>query len=158
MIHGVGRPQDDSRNPLWTYAHVPHAYAGDATKAIVDQIERFAPGFRDRIIGTAVRSTTEMSLYNPNYVGGDVIGGASSLTQLLFRPRSPSIRTSPVFRARTSARRRRHLGRARTGCAARTPPDEPWLDCAAIPRLRAASSWPTLGVTTRDEGNPTDGQ
>ena len=87
MIHGVGRPQDDSRNPLWTYAHVPHAYTGDATKAIIDQIERFAPGFRDRIIGTAVRSTTEMSLYNPNYVGGDVIGGASSLTQLLFRPR-----------------------------------------------------------------------
>ena len=74
-------------NPLWTYAHVPHAYAGDATTAIVDQIERFAPGFRDRIIGTAVRSTTEMSLYNPNYVGGDVIGGASSFTQLLFRPR-----------------------------------------------------------------------
>ena len=74
-------------NPLWTYAHVPHAYAGDATKAIIAQIERFAPGFRDRIIGTAVRSTTEMSLYNPNYVGGDVIGGASSFTQLLFRPR-----------------------------------------------------------------------
>ena len=74
-------------NPLWTYAHVPHGYAGDATKAIIDQIERFAPGFRDRIIGTAVRSTTEMSRYNPNYVGGDVIGGASSFTQLLFRPR-----------------------------------------------------------------------
>ncbi len=74
-------------NPLWTYAHVPHAYTGDATKAIIDQIERFAPGFRDRIIGTAIRSTTEMSRYNPNYVGGDVIGGASSFTQLLFRPR-----------------------------------------------------------------------
>ena len=74
-------------NPLWTYAHVPHAYAGDATEAIIAQIERFAPGFRDRIIGTAVRSTTEMSVDNPNYVGGDVIGGASSLTQLLFRPR-----------------------------------------------------------------------
>jgi phytoene dehydrogenase-like protein len=74
-------------HPLWTYAHVPHAYTGDATDAITAQIERFAPGFRERIIGTAVRSTTEMSAYNPNYVGGDVIGGASSLTQLLFRPR-----------------------------------------------------------------------
>lgn len=74
-------------HPLWTYAHVPHAYTGDATEAIIAQIERFAPGFRDRIIGTAVRSTTEMSAYNPNYVGGDIIGGASSLTQLLFRPR-----------------------------------------------------------------------
>ncbi|MEO6156278.1 MAG: NAD(P)/FAD-dependent oxidoreductase, partial [Ilumatobacteraceae bacterium] len=74
-------------HPLWTYAHVPHGYTGDATDAIVAQIERFAPGFRDRIIGTAVRSTTEMAVYNPNFVGGDIIGGASSLTQLLFRPR-----------------------------------------------------------------------
>ena len=74
-------------HPVWSYAHVPHAYAGDATEAIVAQIERFAPGFRERIIGTAVRSTTEMSVCNPNYVGGDIIGGASSLRQLLFRPR-----------------------------------------------------------------------
>jgi phytoene dehydrogenase-like protein len=74
-------------HPLWTYAHVPHAYTGDATAAIVAQIERFAPGFRERIAGIAVRSTTELSAYNPNFVGGDVIGGASSPTQLLFRPR-----------------------------------------------------------------------
>jgi phytoene dehydrogenase-like protein len=74
-------------HPVWTYAHVPHAYAGDATDAIVAQIERFAPGFRERVVGTAVRSTTEMSAYNANYVGGDVIGGASSPKQLLFRPR-----------------------------------------------------------------------
>ncbi len=74
-------------NPLWTYAHVPHAYRGDATEAVIGQIERFAPGFRDRIVGMAVRSTTEMSVDNANYVGGDIIGGASSMTQLLFRPR-----------------------------------------------------------------------
>ncbi len=74
-------------HPLWTYAHVPHGYAGDATDAIISQVERFAPGFRDRIIGTAVRSTTEMSIHNANYVGGDIIGGASSPKQLLFRPR-----------------------------------------------------------------------
>jgi phytoene dehydrogenase-like protein len=74
-------------HPLWAYAHVPHAYTGDATEAITAQIERFAPGFREQIVGTAVRSATEMSVYNANYVGGDVIGGASSLKQLLFRPR-----------------------------------------------------------------------
>ena len=74
-------------HPLWTYAHVPHGYGGDATEPMIAQIERFAPGFRERIVGMAVRSSTEMSVYNPNYVGGDVIGGASSLTQLLFRPR-----------------------------------------------------------------------
>lgn len=74
-------------NPLWTYAHVPHGYSGDATAAIIAQIERFAPGFRERIVGTAVRTTTEMSVYNANYIGGDIIGGAASPTQLLFRPR-----------------------------------------------------------------------
>jgi phytoene dehydrogenase-like protein len=74
-------------HPVWSYAHVPRAYAGDATEAIIAQIERFAPGFRERIIGTAVRSATEMSVYNANYVGGDVIGGASSAAQILFRPR-----------------------------------------------------------------------
>ncbi|MEL6982833.1 MAG: FAD-dependent oxidoreductase, partial [Actinomycetota bacterium] len=74
-------------HPVWTYAHVPNGYTGDATEAIVTQIERFAPGFRDRIVGTAVRSTTELSATNPNHVGGDIIGGASTPTQLVFRPR-----------------------------------------------------------------------
>lgn len=74
-------------NPLWTYAHVPQGYTGDATEAIIGQIERFAPGFRDRVVGVAVRSATEMAVYNPNYVGGDIIGGAASLRQTVFRPR-----------------------------------------------------------------------
>lgn len=74
-------------HPIWTYAHVPNGYTGDATDAVVRQIERFAPGFRDRIVGTAVRTTTEMSVYNPNFVGGDIIGGAASPWQLVFRPR-----------------------------------------------------------------------
>ncbi len=74
-------------HPLWTYAHVPHGYTGDATEAIIAQVERFAPGFSERVVGTAVRSTTEMSVYNPNYIGGDILSGASSPGQLLFRPR-----------------------------------------------------------------------
>lgn len=74
-------------HPLWTYAHVPHGYTGDATESIIGQIERFAPGFRDRVVGTAVRSATEMATYNPNYVGGDIMGGAASLSQTVFRPR-----------------------------------------------------------------------
>jgi phytoene dehydrogenase-like protein len=74
-------------HPLWTYAHVPHGYTGDATEAIIAQIERFAPGFRERVVGMAVRSTTEMSAGNANYVGGDIIGGAATPGQLLFRPR-----------------------------------------------------------------------
>jgi phytoene dehydrogenase-like protein len=74
-------------HPLWSYAHVPNGYSGDATEAITAQIERFAPGFREQIVATNSRSATEMSVYNPNYIGGDIIGGASSLKQLLFRPR-----------------------------------------------------------------------
>lgn len=74
-------------NPLWTYAHVPAGYPGDATQAIIGQIERFAPGFREQVVGIAVRSATEMAVYNPNYVGGDIIGGAASLMQTVFRPR-----------------------------------------------------------------------
>ncbi|TSD93668.1 NAD(P)/FAD-dependent oxidoreductase [Skermania sp. ID1734] len=74
-------------HPLWTYAHVPNGYSGDATEAIIAQIERFAPGFREQIVGMAVRSTTEMSVYNPNYVGGDIMTGAKDIRQLIFGPR-----------------------------------------------------------------------
>jgi len=77
-------------HPLWTYAHVPHGFEGDATEAIVGQVERFAPGFRDRISRTFVRSATELARYNRNYVGGDIATGANSLRQLLVRPR-PSL-------------------------------------------------------------------
>ena len=74
-------------HPVWSYAHVPNGYTGDATAAITQQIERFAPGFRERIVGMAVRSTTELAIRNANYIGGDIIGGASSPAQLLLRPR-----------------------------------------------------------------------
>ncbi|GAB4586938.1 phytoene desaturase family protein [Nocardia sp. IFM 10818] len=74
-------------HPVYAYAHVPHGFTGDATSAIIDHIERFAPGFRDRIIATSVTSTTDLAAANPNFVGGDVIGGAASPPQLLTRPR-----------------------------------------------------------------------
>ena len=74
-------------HPLWTYAHVPNGYTGDATSAIIAQIERFAPGFRDRIVGHTVRTTTQMAAYNPNYVGGDIMTGAKDIRQLTFGPR-----------------------------------------------------------------------
>ncbi|MFC6063964.1 phytoene desaturase family protein [Streptomyces ochraceiscleroticus] len=74
-------------HPLWTYAHVPHGYTGDASQAIIAQIERFAPGFRERIIGMAVRSTSDLPGHNPNYVGGDILTGAKDPAQLLLGPR-----------------------------------------------------------------------
>jgi phytoene dehydrogenase-like protein len=74
-------------HPIWAYAHVPNGYTGDATEAIIDQIERFAPGVRDRIVGQHVMSPTDLQAYNPNYVGGDIAGGANDPRQLLLRPR-----------------------------------------------------------------------
>ena len=73
--------------PIWAYAHVPNGYDGDATEALIDQIERFAPGLRERIVGRFVRSTAEMPAYNANYVGGDIITGANTPWQTTIRPR-----------------------------------------------------------------------
>ena len=74
-------------HPIWTYAHVPNGYTGDASEAIIDQIERFAPGVRKRIVARAVRLTTEMPTYNPNYVGGDIVTGSNDPGQVALRPR-----------------------------------------------------------------------
>ena len=74
-------------HPIWSYAHVPNGYTGDATEAILGQIERFAPGFRERIVATSVRTPADIVAYNSNYVGGDIITGANTPVQILFRPR-----------------------------------------------------------------------
>src|SRR4029077_10477473 len=74
-------------HPVWSYAHVPRGWTGDATDAITSQIERFAPGFRDRVVGMAVRSTTGFAEYNPNYVGGNILTGSKDVRQLLLGPR-----------------------------------------------------------------------
>ena len=73
--------------PVYAYAHVPAGYDGDATAALEAQIERFAPGFRDRVVARHVRSARQMEEHNPNYVGGDVVTGANDALQLVFRPR-----------------------------------------------------------------------
>jgi phytoene dehydrogenase-like protein len=74
-------------HPVWSYAHVPSGWPGDATEAVIAQIERFAPGFRERIVATATRSTAEIAASNANYVGGDIITGANTLVQTTIRPR-----------------------------------------------------------------------
>ncbi|MDO7869532.1 phytoene desaturase family protein [Nocardioides jiangxiensis] len=74
-------------NPVYAYAHVPHAYTGDATEAILDQVERFAPGFREQVLQVTSRGPMELAAHNPNYVGGDISAGANTARQLLARPR-----------------------------------------------------------------------
>jgi phytoene dehydrogenase-like protein len=74
-------------HPVWSYAHVPSGYTGDATEAVLDQLERFAPSVRERIVATSVRTPDDLTAYNSNYVGGDIITGANTAVQVLFRPR-----------------------------------------------------------------------
>jgi phytoene dehydrogenase-like protein len=77
-------------HPLYTYAHVPHGYDGpdDAvTEAITARIEQYAPGFRDRIVATFVRSAAGMAAHNANFIGGDIANGATDVRQMIFRPR-----------------------------------------------------------------------
>jgi phytoene dehydrogenase-like protein len=81
-----GRSQGDL-HPVWAYAHVPNGYDGDATETILDQIERFAPGTRERIVGRAVSTPAEVEAANPNMVGGDILTGANTPLQMVARPR-----------------------------------------------------------------------
>ncbi len=74
-------------HPIWAYAHVPNGYTGDATAAVLAQLDRFAPGIRERIVGQAVRRPLEYAAYNPNFVGGDISTGANDPVQVLLRPR-----------------------------------------------------------------------
>ncbi len=71
---------------FYTYAHVPHGSPRDVSETVIAQVERFAPGFRDLILATHVRTGAEMPDHNANYVGGDISSGTMSLRQFLFRP------------------------------------------------------------------------
>lgn len=105
---------DNSRAPVgkhtaWAYCHVPNGSEIDMTSVIEDQVERFAPGFKDLILAKHTMNTKEIETYNPNYIGGDINGGIIDLGQLFTRP---VLRFSPY---RTSA----------TGiyiCSSSTPP------------------------------------
>jgi len=82
---------DETRAPagkqtVWTYCHVPNGSTYDMTERIEAQIERFAPGFRDRVLARHTTTTADMERYDANYVGGDINGGVQDLWQLFTRP------------------------------------------------------------------------
>lgn len=74
------------RQTVWAYCHVPSGSSVDMTDRILDQIERFAPDFRDRILALARRGPAELERANPNYVGGHILGGLQDLRQFFTRP------------------------------------------------------------------------
>ena len=76
----------EGHHTFWAYCHVPNGSTFDMTSRIEDQIERFAPGFRDLITGRHVMSSADMQSYNANYIGGDINGGVQDLRQLFTRP------------------------------------------------------------------------
>ena len=105
---------DPSRAPAgrhtgYAYCHVPAGSTVDLTAVIERQVERFAPGFTDRILARRAMRTTELASYNPNYVGGAITGGVADLFQLFSRP---VLRLSPY----TTPHPRLFL------CSASTPP------------------------------------
>jgi hypothetical protein len=129
-------------HPLYAYAHVPAGYTGDATAQIEAQIERFAPGFRERVLTRHVRSVAQMESYNVNYVGGDVITGSNDARQLVLRPRAAIDPYTTAFQVSTSARPRPRPVPALTACAdtmRRTPPCGGSRLAIAAPRVE--SSW-----------------
>ena len=73
--------------PIWAYAHVPTGFDGDATALVDAQLERFAPGFLDRVEARHVMGPSAYEAYNPNAVRGDISGGAHDGLQLVARPR-----------------------------------------------------------------------
>jgi len=90
---------DNARAPTgkhtaWAYCHVPTGSNQSLTKAIEAQITRFAPGFQDIVIARRPSNANDLASWNPNLQGGDVSGGAMTLTQLLFRPTRRGFRTS----------------------------------------------------------------
>ena len=84
-------PFDPSRAPdgihtAWAYCHVPNGSSVDMTASIENQVERFAPGFREHIIGRHTMGTAAMEEHDSNYVGGDINGGSADLRNFLARP------------------------------------------------------------------------
>lgn len=86
------------KHTAWAYCHVPAGSTKDMTSIIEQQVERFAPGFKDRILARHTFNSAELEEYNPNYIGGDINGGIIDIGQLFTRP---ALRWSPY---KTSAK------------------------------------------------------
>jgi phytoene dehydrogenase-like protein len=97
------------KHTAWAYCHVPNGSTRDLTAIVEDQVERYAPGFRDCILARHAMHAMDYEAYNDNYIGGDINGGAPILSQLFTRP---LVRLNPY----TTPNRRLYL------CSAATPP------------------------------------
>jgi phytoene dehydrogenase-like protein len=76
----------EGKHTAWAYCHVPNGSTKNMTATIENQVERFAPGFKDTILAKHTMDTAQMEEYNPNYIGGDINGGVIDIGQLFTRP------------------------------------------------------------------------
>ncbi len=97
------------KHTVWAYSHIPNGSTFDMTERIDAQIERFAPGFQDRILAKSVIPPNTLEVYNANYIGGDINGGVADLFQFFTRP---TIRLNPY----TTPNKRIYI------CSSSTPP------------------------------------
>lgn len=88
----------EGKHTAWAYCHVPNGSTKDMTAIIENQVERFAPGFKERILAKHTYNTAQLQEHNPNYIGGDINGGIIDIGQLFTRP---ALRLSPY---KTSAK------------------------------------------------------
>ena len=84
LFDGTRAPE--GKHTVWAYCHVPNGATFDMTERIEAQIERFAPGFKDRILARSIMNTADMEHSNANYIGGDIYGGLQDFRQLFTRP------------------------------------------------------------------------
>lgn len=98
----------EGKHTFWVYMHAPNGWTGDGTEVIERQLERSAPGFRDLVLGRRAMGAAEFQADNPNYVGGDILGGANTLWQIVCRP---SLSVDPYY-----------LGSKVFCCSASVPP------------------------------------
>src|SRR5699024_11672282 len=75
-------------HPVEACAHAPAGYPYDVAEVILQQIQRFAPGVRERIVAQTSRTALDLQAENPNFIGGDIATGSNAFTQLVFRPRA----------------------------------------------------------------------
>ncbi|MGH7579895.1 MAG: phytoene desaturase family protein, partial [Gemmatimonadales bacterium] len=81
-----GSRAPEGRHTAWAYCHVPNGYGGDISERIERQVERFAPGFRDRVLARSVLTPADLERRNANLIGGDINGGVMDLRQVFARP------------------------------------------------------------------------
>ncbi|GAB3623687.1 NAD(P)/FAD-dependent oxidoreductase [Mariniluteicoccus endophyticus] len=119
-------------HPVWAYAHVPARWPGEAADLVMARIERFAPGFTERVVARHVAGPADLERQNANYVGGDIGAGAASGTQLLLRPR-------PALDPYATGVPGVYL------CSASTPPGAGVHGMCGVRAAEAALAWLTSG-------------